>query len=78
MSLVLNPRPIAVAKTLVGKNLTYYDRMMRQRPGAVRDTVPACCKECPYYHPDWEHRTCLFTKCKYGKNIDVFMHHKKG
>ena len=74
MSVALNPRPIAVARNLVGRNLMEYDRMMRQRPGAVRDTAPANCRECPYYQPDWEHRCCLYTKCKYGKNIDVFKH----
>lgn len=75
MSVALNPRPVAVARNLVGENLREYDKMMRQRPGAQRDIEPANCKQCAYYHPEWEHRCCLYTACKYGKNIDVFKHH---
>ena len=76
MSAVVNPRPVAVARSLVGKHLREYDRMMREKPGAERDCKPDSCKQCAYYHPDWEHRTCLYASCKYGKNIDVFKHHE--
>lgn len=72
MTANLNPRPVAVAKTLVDNNLAMYDRLMRERPGAVRDYAPNQCKDCPYFHPEWEHRFCLYASCKYGKSIDVF------
>ncbi len=35
-------------------------------------TVPKCCQECECYQPEWKFRTCLYAKCKYGKNINPF------
>ena len=72
MAVTLNPRPIAVAESLVSKNLRMYDRMMRERPNSSRGCKGGGCEDCPYFHPGWEHRFCLYTKCIYGKNIDVF------
>lgn len=71
MSVVLNPQPIAVARSLVSDNLKMYERMMRERPKRSQKCNHGC-KDCPYYHPDWEHRFCTYTKCMYGRNIDVF------
>ena len=79
MSVAVNPRPIAVAKSLLGEHLREYDRMMRERPDLSRTKCSGTCKDCPYYHPDWEHRFCLYTSCKYGRNINVFdVKHKAG
>jgi len=67
-----NGRAIGVARNLVPSNLIMYDRLMRKRPGPARDCAAKQCENCQYYHPDWEHRFCLYTSCKYGKKIDVF------
>lgn len=51
--------------------LMAYERLMVNKPGRVAKN--SCkCEDCPYYHPDWEHRMCLHTKCVWGKDIDVF------
>lgn len=71
MSVRVNARAICVSRNLVSDQLRMYDKLMRQRPTQARESKTAC-EDCPYYHPDWEHRFCLYTKCKYGKKIDVF------
>ena len=71
MSVRVSGRAINVSRNLVSENLRMYDKLMRERPSQTRECKPAC-EDCPYYHPDWEHRFCLYTKCMYGKKIDVF------
>ena len=57
------------------REFAFFEALMKQVPGQTRDECNGC-RDCPYYHPEWEHRICLFTKCKYGKAINVFR--KKG
>ena len=71
MSVRVNARAVAVSRNLVSDNLREYDRLMRQRPIKGRGNRQAC-EDCPYFHPDWEHRFCQYTKCFYGKDVDVF------
>ena len=30
-------------------------------------TAPSC-KNCPYFHPEFKYRTCLFSICPFGKS----------
>ena len=33
---------------------------------------PRCCAECKYHRPNWDYRSCKFTRCCYGKSVNVF------
>ena len=33
---------------------------------------PRCCAECKYHRPNWDYRSCKFTKCYYGKCVNVY------
>ncbi len=34
--------------------------------------VPKSCADCECYQPTWKYRKCLYTRCKYNKNVDPF------
>lgn len=36
---------------------------------------PASCKKCPYYRPEFKFRSCLYSKCPFGKDKDIFRKH---
>ena len=50
------------------RELRELERMMTTIPGFDRSepSVPRCCAECEYYHPEWKYRSCLHIRCAYG------------
>ena len=48
-----------------------YRRFMQQIPDSD-SRVPKCCADCECFQPNWKYRTCLYPRCKYGKNINPF------
>ena len=81
MATIVNARYVGSAyqlNTPDDPEFKYYEKLMRNKPDGSRDCAAASCRECPYFHPDWEYRFCYFSKCKYGKDINVFkVNHKK-
>lgn len=76
MAKITEASPIAFGSNvsyLFAARLIEYDRLMRQMPEEGRKAIPQNCEECPYYHPDWKYRMCLYTKCRYGKVSNVFL-----
>lgn len=54
------------------ERLKFYDKMMREIPNYSDRDKPMRCKDCAFYRPDWEHRFCFYSICKYGIVKDVF------
>lgn len=53
------------------ERLRYYEHLCRK---AEKDmsAVPMSCGKCPYHREDFRYRTCVFTRCPYGRNGNVF------
>ena len=51
----------------------YYEKLMKQarKVGSDRE-IPESCPKCPYYQPKFKYRTCLYTRCQFKKDVDVF------
>lgn len=37
-----------------------------------RDKEPMSCARCPYHREDFRYRSCIFTRCPFGRPEDVF------
>jgi hypothetical protein len=53
------------------KNLRAYVGLLREPVKVDRSKSAPKCRMCPYYHPDFKYRRCLFATCPYGKGDDV-------
>lgn len=51
--------------------LRQYEKMIKRNDKDDKN-VPGSCKKCQYYRPDFKFRKCLYTKCQFGKEQDVF------
>ena len=56
------------------ESLRHYEKMMRKSEcfEASSKEVPPSCRKCMFYQPEWKFRTCTFSSCFYGKDVDVF------
>ena len=58
----------------------YEDLMKEARKSAMKKAVkakglaerPSSCAKCPYCQPDFKFRKCLFTRCPYGRDAEIF------
>ena len=57
----------------VQQHLRHLETLMKQspEPGNGRKAPPSCLK-CPYYQPDFKYRTCLYARCPFRQDINVF------
>lgn len=46
-------------------------RFMEEVPNQ-ESHIPRNCESCECYQPNWKYRTCLYSRCKYNKPINVF------
>lgn len=37
---------------------------------------PVRCADCPYHHPEFKYRTCLFVRCPFDKTMITIRQHK--
>ncbi len=53
------------------ERLRYYEHLCRK---AEKNTSaePMSCAKCAYHREDFRYRTCVLTRCPYGRNGDVF------
>lgn len=57
-------------------NLRHLEKMMQRVPGYARDKrVPKCCRQCEFYQPKFRFRKCLYTRCRYGLDRQIFRIH---
>lgn len=53
--------------------LRHYEKLMRKsRRMDGSETAPASCRRCPFYRPEFKYRSCLYARCSYGKDQQVF------
>ena len=53
------------------KDLRAYSKLLREPVKADRNKSAPKCRMCPYYHPDFKYRRCLFAACPYGNGDDA-------
>jgi len=51
------------------EEIRHYESLTQQiqRIHHSHSRAPSSCMDCEYYHPEWKHRFCLYTKCPYKK-----------
>ena len=55
------------------QHLRQLDSLMKQQPAAGdARKAPPNCRHCPYYQPDFKYRTCLYSRCEFYENVNVF------
>jgi len=58
------------------EDLNYYMELMQDVVSPDRGRSVPRCRDCPYYHPDFKYRRCLYASCPYGKSeSEVFRKH---
>ena len=51
----------------------HFRRLLEDRVVVDRNKAVPRCKRCPYYHPEFKYRRCLYATCPYGKkDSEVF------
>lgn len=43
-------------------------KQMETPPEVDRNKTAPLCRNCPYYHPEFKYRKCLFSTCPFGKS----------
>lgn len=54
--------------------MRHYEKLMKEVPAAPGASckAPASCRRCPYFRPEFKYRSCLYARCPYGADRDVF------
>ena len=52
--------------------LKRYEKLIRSAQKDETYGRPASCSKCRYYQSDFKYRKCLFTRCPYKVELDVF------
>lgn len=57
--------------------LRHYEKLVRvsSNKDAAADPAgkkPVSCPKCMYYQPEFEYRKCLYARCPFGKEAEIF------
>ena len=52
--------------------LKRYEKLIQSAQKVKAHEKPASCSKCRYYQSDFKYRKCLFTRCPYKAEMDVF------
>ena len=50
----------------------HYEALMKKSRKAAGGEKPPSCAKCQYYQPDFKFRKCLYARCPYGRDAEVF------
>ena len=54
----------------------HFRRLLEGQVVIDRNKAVPRCKRCPYHHPEFKYRRCLYATCPYGKSdSEVFRKH---
>lgn len=55
-----------------GRNSCSKLMSLAKKMNLEEEQIPASCRRCPYYRPDFKYRTCLFADCRYPVDRQTF------
>ena len=44
----------------------------KAKAGGQAPDAPPSCARCPYYQPDFKYRKCLYARCPYKRDTEIF------
>ena len=51
-----------------------YEKLIKKAYDNNNQKMPLNCPKCAFYQPDFKFRKCLFTRCPYKKDVEIFRH----
>ena len=52
--------------------LNFYRNLMKHEVTVDRNKTAPKCRQCCYYHPDFKYRKCLYARCPYQRDTEIF------
>ena len=59
------------------KRQCYQKLIKKSKAEQLGKEAPSCCGRCLYHRPEFQYRSCLFTKCHYRKDRKIFRNRKE-